>query len=107
MITAETRPAHYRAIADLIEAHPDLQPIDVTGTLATRAYAPTVDDATRIMRAIGGKWALSERTNTAFAYFMGTFNGEPFEIAMPADKVFGVAPQAPLLPELAEVVTAT
>lgn len=108
MITAETRPAHYRAIADLLEAHSNLQPIDVTAVMGTRAFAPTADDALRLMQAIGGTWKLGESSGSDYVYFVGSFAGEPIEISLAAAKAFGIAPSRPeLLPELAEVVSET
>ncbi len=100
-------PAHLRAVADLVEANPDLPPISVGLFIGTQAYATTRADAVALVRAIGGTWELKRYPmDSSRVRIEGQFNGQSFEIAMPSTEAFDVVPkQLQLASELAEVVS--
>ncbi len=104
---ASVSPAHLRAVADLVEAHPDLPPISVGLVLGTQTAATTRTEAVALVRAIGGTWELKRNPmDSSRVTLVGSFDGQRFEIYMPSVAAFEEVPSTVrLTPELAEVVS--
>jgi len=105
-MSAANNPALLRAVADLTEAHPELQGLLVIGD-AVSATPWSLADALRVIEVVGGEWARTSSPLHSRTALVGTFGGHKITVHLQLEwATTELAPsEAPLVPELARAVS--